>query len=107
VLALYGETDLFVLCSITEGQPVVLMEAMRAGIPLIATAVSAIPELVQDGGVLVPPADPAALADAIQSFAENRFDPSPMLSRARSIVAAEYDLETNHRRFKAFLEALP
>lgn len=107
VLALYGEADLFVLCSITEGQPVVLMEAMRAGIPLIATAVSAIPELVQDGGVLIPPADPEALADAIQAFAENRSDPSPMLARARSIIAADYDLETNHRRFKALLETLP
>lgn len=107
VLALYGETDLFVLCSITEGQPVVLMEAMRAGVPLIGTAISAIPELVQDGGLLVPPADPAALADAIQAIAEGRVDTATMAARAPAIVAAEYDLESNHRRFKAFLDALP
>jgi glycosyltransferase involved in cell wall biosynthesis len=106
VLALYGETDLFVLCSIAEGQPVVLMEAMRAGVPLITTHISAIPELVQDAGTLVPPADPAALADAIQAFAEGRVDPAAQLARGRAIVAAEYDLATNHRRFKAFLEGL-
>jgi glycosyltransferase involved in cell wall biosynthesis len=106
VLELYGEADLFVLCSITEGQPVVLMEAMRAGLPLIATAVAAVPELVQDGGILVPPADPEALADAIQSVAERRVDTEKLVSRARSIVAEQYDLETNHRRFRNFLNEL-
>jgi colanic acid/amylovoran biosynthesis glycosyltransferase len=106
VLALYGTADLFVLCSITEGQPVVLMEAMRAGIPLIATAVAAVPELVQDGGILVPPADPEALADAIQAVADRRVDTAKLIERARSIVAEQYDLETNHRHFAAFLVSL-
>jgi glycosyltransferase involved in cell wall biosynthesis len=107
VLELYHEVDLFVLCSITEGQPVVLMEAMRAGVPLVATAISAIPELVQDAGVLVPSADPLALADAIQSFAAGKVDWQRMTVRARSIIAQEYNLETNSLRFKEFLETLP
>lgn len=107
VLALYEEADVFVLCSITEGQPVVLMEAMRAGVPLVATAISAVPELVQDGGILVPVADPVALADAIQSIADGRSDTAKMTKRAPAIIAAEFDLETNHRRFKDFLDALP
>lgn len=106
VLALYAQTDLFVLCSITEGQPVVLMEAMRAGVPLVAPAISAIPELVQDAGVLVPPADPVALAAAIRRFAEGALDCATMTARGRAIIAAEYDLETNNQRFKAFLETL-
>lgn len=107
VLALYGETDLFVLSSITEGQPIVLMEAMRAGVPLIATSISAIPELVQDGGLLVAPNDPLALAKAIQEVAEGKVDTQKMVSRAQDILTAEYDLEANHQRFKAFIEALP
>ena len=50
-----------------DGIPNVLVEAMAAGTPVVATAVSGIPELVRDGenGLLVPPDDPAALADAL------------------------------------------
>ena len=104
VLAAYGQYDLFVLSSITEGQPIVLMEAMRAGIPVIATAISAIPELIQDGGTLVPPANPAALAAAIAEFSR---EPAPALAktqRAADIVRQEYDLQRNHLCFKSYLE---
>lgn len=106
VLALYGETDLFVLCSITEGMPVVLMEAMRAGVPVVAPAISAIPELIADCGVLVPPADPQALADAIERFVAGEVDVAAQTEKARKRVEAEFDLETNALRFKAFLETL-
>lgn len=107
VLKLYETADLFVLCSIAEGQPIVLMEAMRAGVPVIASAITAIPELIQDGGLLVPPDNPAALAEAIAATCEQRVDWAPMTRRARHIVATEYDLQTNHRKFKTWLEALP
>lgn len=101
VLALYGQYDLFVLCSITEGQPVVLMEAMRAGIPVISTQISAIPELVQDAGILVPPSSPVAIADAIEhGLASGRFNPS----RGQQIVQEEYEIETNTRKFQQYLE---
>lgn len=106
VLALYSETDLFVLCSITEGQPVVLMEAMRAGVPLIAPTISAIPELVQNAGLLVPPSDADALADAIGKFADGSVDCEAMTARGKAIVSSDYDLETNNQRFKEFLMAL-
>ena len=106
VLALYAKTDLFVLCSIAEGQPIVLMEAMRAGVPLVTSAIAAIPELVQDAGMLVPPNDPKALADAIQRFADHLVDTERMTARGREIISSQYDLKTNNRRFKAFLEAL-
>ena len=104
VLAAYGQYDLFVLSSITEGQPLVLMEAMRAGIPVIATTISAIPELIQDGGCLVPPADPAALASAIAEFSRNPELALAKTRRAAEIVKREYDLRENHLRFKAYLE---
>lgn len=106
VLALYGETDLFVLCSITEGMPLVLMEAMRAGVPVVAPAISAIPELIADGGVLVPPADPQALADAIERFVAGEVDVAALTEKACQRIGAQFNLETNTLRFKAFLETL-
>jgi glycosyltransferase involved in cell wall biosynthesis len=73
VLAAYRDADLFVLPSKIaadgdrDGMPNVLMEAMSQRLPCIASAVSAIPELIAsaDAGVLVPPDDPAALAAAL------------------------------------------
>ncbi len=64
---------IFVLSSRTEGLPVCIIEAMRAGLPVIASAVGGIPELVEDGvtGILVPPADPAALANALARLVED------------------------------------
>ena len=73
MLAAYRWADLFVLASRIagdgdrDGLPNVLMEAQSQKLACIATRVSAIPELIDDGrtGMLVPPADPAALAQAL------------------------------------------
>jgi glycosyltransferase involved in cell wall biosynthesis len=56
-----------VVPSTYEGMPLVVLEAMEAGVPVVASAVSGIPEVVVDGetGWLVPPEDPEALADAL------------------------------------------
>jgi glycosyltransferase involved in cell wall biosynthesis len=64
---LMAACDLFVLASRWEGFGLVFLEAMAAGKPVVATRVSAIPEVVVDGetGLLVPPEDPQALAGAI------------------------------------------
>ncbi len=63
----YAGADVFVLPSLSEGLPVVLMEAMACGLPVVATHITGVPELVEDGvsGLLVPPAEPDALADAL------------------------------------------
>ena len=59
--------DVYCLTSRWEGLPAALMEAMAAGLPVVATRVGGIPELVTDGvdGTLVPPGDPAAVAGAL------------------------------------------
>lgn len=64
---LLGAADLFVLPSLWEGLGLVFLEAMAASLPIVATTVSAIPEVVEDGvsGWLVEPSDPDALAGAI------------------------------------------
>jgi len=60
----------FVMSSFTEGMPLVLMEALQWGVPILATSVGAIPELLQDGraGELVPPHDVEALARGLAAI---------------------------------------
>jgi glycosyltransferase involved in cell wall biosynthesis len=67
-------SDLFVLSTHGEGLPLVLLEAMSQGAPVVATAVDGVPELVQDGetGLLVPHGDAPALARAIARLASDR-----------------------------------
>ena len=65
--ALYEAADVFCLPSFAEGVPVVLMEAMAMEIPVVATEIMGVPELVEHevSGLLVPPARPDLLADAL------------------------------------------
>ena len=67
----YGAADIYCLPSIYEGFPVAILEAMAAGLPVVSTTVSGIPEAVEDGvtGLLVEPEDAAALTDALERLA--------------------------------------
>jgi sugar transferase (PEP-CTERM/EpsH1 system associated) len=65
--------DVFVLPSLHEGMPNAILEAMAAGLPVVATAVGGAPEVVVDGvsGLIVPPRDPLALADALSRLLDD------------------------------------
>ena len=64
IAAVISASDVVVHSSIREGLPLVVLETLQVGSPLVATAVGGVPEVVRDGenGLLVPPSDPAALA---------------------------------------------
>ena len=68
VPALLAAADVFVLPSVWEGQPLILQEALRAGVPVVAARAGGIPELAgEDAAILVPPGDAQALADAVRA----------------------------------------
>lgn len=73
VLGLLKGLDVFVMSSVTEGLGSALLDAMAAGRPIVATRAGGIPEIVTDGenGVLVPPRDGRAMADAIVALLRN------------------------------------
>ncbi len=92
--------DVFVLASFAEGIPVALMEAMALGIPCVSTYVAGIPELIQDGvqGLLVPPGNAQAFADALRTLAREEPRRLSMGVAARRKVIEQYNLPCNHER---------
>jgi colanic acid/amylovoran biosynthesis glycosyltransferase len=77
-----------------EGIPVVLMEAMASGLPVVASRLSGIPELVDDGvsGLLVPPGDPQALADALRRLADDPVLRERLGQAGRATIVREFDV---------------
>jgi glycosyltransferase involved in cell wall biosynthesis len=73
VPALMAAADVVVVPSFWDGQPLVLQEALRAGRPVVASRAGGIPDLTgEDGALLVPPGDAAALADAVLTVLDDR-----------------------------------
>ena len=84
--------DVVVLSSRTEGTPIVALEAMMAGVPLVATRVGGVPDLVgSDAALLVPPEDPEALASAVAEVSRN---PQAAESRARRAKARAQEVSS-------------
>jgi glycosyltransferase involved in cell wall biosynthesis len=99
VLEHYRRADLFVLgCEVAsngdrDGIPNVLLESMAMGVPVVATDISAIPELVQDGqtGLLVSPGSPRKLAEAMLRLLTDMNLRNRITAAARQRVAADFD----------------
>lgn len=100
VPALYAAADVFVLSSRSEGLPMVLLEAMTAGLPVVATRVGGVPEAVpQAAGVLVPPAEPDRLAEAMSALASDAHRRSAMGAAAREHALKQYGVERMAREY--------
>lgn len=84
--------DAFVLPSLTEGLPITVLEAMQAKVPIIATRVGGIPDVLGHGklGILVEPGNSAALAEAISFVSSNTTKIYEMCNNARKVVLEKY-----------------
>ncbi len=95
----YGAADVFVLPSHSEGSPYVLLEAMAARVPIVATAVGGVPEMVahEDSAMLVPPRDPHALASATARVLNDPELAERLTENAYTLVTTSYAPETQIR----------
>jgi glycosyltransferase involved in cell wall biosynthesis len=108
--SLVGLMDILVVPSLTEGSPLIVLEAMAAGVAVIASAVGGIPDQVRhdEEGILVPPGDPGALGDALGALlrdpdyarrlgeagvrrTENEFSHEMMVRRIEAVYRAALD----------------
>ena len=103
----YVNADIFCLPSVQEGFGIVFLEAMAAGLPVVACRAAAIPETVQEGvtGVLVQPRDPSALAHALEDLLRHRGRAVDLGSEGRRRVA-EFAIERVASRFADALESI-
>lgn len=109
ILAAYARADLFVLpCVIAQNggrdiSPNALIEAMATGLPVISTQLAAIPEIVEHdvSGILVPPNDDAALADAMHALILDESKRRALGLAARARVQERYDAAKNVAQFTA------
>ena len=93
---LIRQLDLFVLPSYTEGLPNVVLEAFAAGVPVVATSVGGTPEIVQHerSGLLVPPGDASALAEAIADLVSSEYRRRLMGAAGRDAVTEHFDFQS-------------
>lgn len=110
VPALLAAADIFVLPSRSEAFPNGVIEAMAAGLPVVATAVGGLLDLIDDGrtGRLVPPGKPDALAAAVRSLLEHPAQADAMGAAARATVLQQYSFDRMVASFEElYLSSLP
>jgi glycosyltransferase involved in cell wall biosynthesis len=111
---LLAAADVFVLPCVQapdgdiDGIPVALMEAMACGVPVVSTRLSGIPELIEDGrsGLLVPPADPQALADALARLVSEPGLQGRLSREGREKVEREFDLPAIGAQLERFFTTI-
>jgi glycosyltransferase involved in cell wall biosynthesis len=93
--ALMNISDIFVLPSLSEGAPNVIMEANSSGLPVIATEVGEIPQMILDGktGILVKPKDVNGLVNALKRLIDDPLLAKEMGKNGRKRMEEEYDWE--------------
>ncbi len=106
VSSLFQSTDIFLMPSVVlssgdrDGIPTVVVEALAHKLPVIATNVSGISEVIEDRvtGLLIPPENPQAIADAVSELAWDRGNALQMAEQGRARALRQFDAKTNHRK---------
>ncbi len=109
---IYADLDIVILSSLNEGTPLSLIEAMAAGKAVVATRVGGVPDVVEEGrtGLLVPPKDPSALAQAIVRLLGDASLRNSLGDKAKSSVFPKYDVSRliqDMRKYYRGLAPLP
>lgn len=105
---LLEQASFFVLPSYNEGLPVAIIEAMAAGLPVVATPVGGIPEVIEDGynGFLVPPGDVSLLAERMGQLAADPHLRRQMGKRSHQIAERELDVRPYVKRLVSLYQSL-
>ncbi|GIW87707.1 MAG: glycosyl transferase [Isosphaeraceae bacterium] len=100
--------DALAIPSFTEGLPNVALEACAAGIPVVASRVGGVPEIIDDGlnGWLVPPGDPAALSDRLAMLFDNPRQARAMGSAGRERVQRDFSFEAQAEAYARLLDRI-
>jgi glycosyltransferase involved in cell wall biosynthesis len=93
--SVYASLDIMVSASRQEGLPIAILEGMASRLPLIATAVGAVPTVVLDGrtGVLLPPENPELLASAILNLLQNPAEQKRLGAAGRKLIEDEFSAQ--------------
>jgi len=91
----FSRLDVLAVSSAAEGTPLAIVEAMGIGVPVVATAVGGIPDQIDHGvnGLLVPPGDPRALAEAVTSLLEDEVRARTLAAAARDRALSEFSID--------------
>jgi glycosyltransferase involved in cell wall biosynthesis len=100
--------DIFVLSSVYEGMPNALLEAMAAALPVVATGIGAVPEMIEDGseGFIVPPRDPSSMTAALERLAWSTDLRRDMGRRGRETARVSFSPAVTMGRLEALYESL-
>ena len=105
---LLATCDLTTLASAREGLPMAILEAMAAGRPVVATRVGSVSELVRDEetGLLIPPGDPEALAEALQTMIADSRKRQQFAAKAFEVVRARYSFDRTLEQYDSLYTAV-
>lgn len=100
--------NVFVISSLTEGMPITLLEAMHAGVPVVATRVGGIPDMIvnEKSGYLVPPKEPYAIASAIEHIINNPETIAPLVKNAGERLLQRYSSEIMAKKYMDIYKTL-
>jgi glycosyltransferase involved in cell wall biosynthesis len=100
--------DIFVLCSIDEGLPIVLLEAMSVGVPVITTNVGEIPFVVQEdyNGLLINKNDTKSLAENIEKLLFDKNLSEKLVSNAKKTVSSQFSISNMCNKYMAIYDSL-
>jgi len=101
--------SIFALSSVAEGMPVTILEAMSCGLPIIATAVGGIPEVVQEGqtGFLVPASNAAEMAAGFARYLENPALIAQHGATARNLIEQKYSMKSMVAAYQQMYDDMP